>query len=1090
MLWGGVLAGLLAFASIAEGQEPDQAVVLADLAMRRAPGSAGAVRRNPASVAAAVTVLLERAHARTTRPLAQSDLDAAEWIAQTHARVWGDSSILRGVRAFRDWSPPQRGRKLAADRLRRKANTALLSGGVSAAMPLWRESLRMASSIPDPAGIAGALGNIGAGFYRAGDADSAQIYLERARRLAQRAGEIRIAANAMTTLATLQLDRGQLRPALSLYRDALAMRSRIGDVRGEVADFNNIGLVHQALGDMRSAGESFGASLRRSRENGFVDDAGLSLLNLGNLDALAGRHSEAAAKYEQALAAHRRTGNQLDAAGVLHNYGLLELRRGRYTAAVERLNASLVAYDVIGSDAQRIAVRNDLVSALLAIGDLAAAVAQLRRIESVAVRTAGGSAAQADLALASAEISLQFNALADSEREYARAESLFRRIGHTPGVAAAREGRAFLLLLRGKFSLARQVFEEVADVHARAGDRRAAGIARMLAGVAGHRERKLPEARRAFDEALSDFRAVEDRVGEAAALGESANLYRSIGDSRRAEASFRRALQLVGDHAPPISWRLHAGLGQLLQHTRPAEAVAELRRSVTDIESLSSLLTLSERRAAYMDDKWEVYASLAQLERTNGRPGAAFDISERMRARQTLDLLARAPKPASQRSASSARRREASLRRQVAQLRSDPSSLRLDHRSFSDRTPFGAPNGPVSGELQRAEAKHVALLRQMAVSDPGYAALARGETIAWREVAARLHPDEALVEYLVADSTTLAFVVRPTGVSVLDLHIGRRELASAIEFSRESLGPPGRGPRMMSWRPPLRHLYRELIAPLDQKGLLAGTQRLIVIPHAELHYLPFAALIRGGGEERFLVEQFEIEYAPSASVWVKLGERPRTGRDRGQNVLALAPRRRSLVGSSVEVAAIRASYGSRAEVWTDAVASEGRFRSVAGRYEMIHLATAGVLNRRHPLLSFIDLRAGEGEDGRLEVHEVFDLVLSARLVVLSACETALAAGSSADVPAGDDWIGLTQAFLQAGAANVMGTLWRVDDRATARVMTDFYSALRSGRSESASLAAAQREAIRQGKIADPYYWAGFVLSGTGANDRRRIAFRR
>src|SRR5436190_529108 len=81
------------------------------------------------------------------------------------------------------------------------------------------------------------------------------------------------------------------------------------------------------------------------------------------------------------------------------------------------------------------------------------------------------------------------------------------------------------------------------------------------------------------------------------------------------------------------------------------------------------------------------------------------------------------------------------------------------------------------------------------------------------------------------------------------------------------------------------------------------------------------------------------------------------------------------------------------------------------------------------------LAGGGGQDGRLEVHEVFGLTLSADLVVLSACQTALGSGALADVPAGDDWVGLSRAFLSAGAAQVVATLWPVEDRATADLMT-------------------------------------------------------
>ena len=1034
---------------------------------------ASAIRRFPESAPSAVNVILQRAYSRTERSASDRDLDAADRIGRSYARVWGDSSLLRGTRAFRSWSREQRGRKLAADRLRRQGNAALPSEGVNGAMAHWTESLRLAWSVPDTAAVAAALGNIGAGFYRAGEPDSAERYLRRALHWAERAGQIRTAANATTTLATLHLDRDRLAAARTLYNDAIRLRRRVGDVRGEAADRNNIGLVDQALGDLAKARASFEESLRSSRRHGLTDASGLSLMNLGNLDVLAGNYSAAASRYESALVAYGTTGNRLDGAEVLRNYGLLELRRGRYFAAAARLNGALKVYEAIGSETQRIQTRQDLASALTASGDLRGATAQLRRMEEVAAR-APRSLFRADLALTGAEIAIQFNMLADAAREYERAEDLYVRGSDAGGAAAAREGRAFLLLLRDEFAPARRLLGQVIEAYSAAGDARATASARMLLGVVWRREGKTPSARREFAKAVTDYRAIGDPVGEAAALGESAQLYEVMGDRQRAESLYKHALRLVGTRSRPVSWRLHAGLGRVLQGlNRPREAAARLRAAVADIERLSSVLPVSERRAAYMDDKWEVYAALADVERLNGDAGAAFDISERMRARQTLEVLARAPaRPAI--APGSSRGSEAVLRRRVSVLGSYLFRPPGEHRGVRGA---GVPqrNGPASNaDLLRAGRSYDALLAELDRLDPGYASLARGEVIPWQRLGGRLAPNETLLEYLVSDSATLVFILTSQDVRVIQLKIGRRALAAAIDFARESIRRDERASGDASWRPPLRHLYRELVQPLDERGLLRATRRLIVIPHAELHYLPFAALIRAGQRERFLVEDHEIQVAPSASVWFRLGERGRHGDGR---VLALAPRPRSLVGSSEETAAIRRGYGRDADVWTGGKASEQRFRSVARGYGVIHLATAGVLDRRHPLLSFVELRAGGGDDGRLEVHEVFDLPLRARLVVLSACETGLATGLLSDVPAGDDWVGLTNAFLQAGAANVLGTLWRVDDRATARVMHAFYVALRSGRSETASLAAAQRLAIRQPRSSHPFHWAGFVMSG-------------
>jgi CHAT domain-containing protein len=111
------------------------------------------------------------------------------------------------------------------------------------------------------------------------------------------------------------------------------------------------------------------------------------------------------------------------------------------------------------------------------------------------------------------------------------------------------------------------------------------------------------------------------------------------------------------------------------------------------------------------------------------------------------------------------------------------------------------------------------------------------------------------------------------------------------------------------------------------------------------------------------------------------------------------------------------------------------------------------------------------------VHEVFGSPLNARLLVLSACQTALGSGAIADVPAGDDWVGLVRAFLGAGAQNVIATLWPVEDRSTARLMGQLYQRLHAGTREVSALAGAQREMLGNTGTADPFYWAGFVLVG-------------
>jgi CHAT domain-containing protein len=192
-------------------------------------------------------------------------------------------------------------------------------------------------------------------------------------------------------------------------------------------------------------------------------------------------------------------------------------------------------------------------------------------------------------------------------------------------------------------------------------------------------------------------------------------------------------------------------------------------------------------------------------------------------------------------------------------------------------------------------------------------------------------------------------------------------------------------------------------------------------------------------------------------------------------VLAFAPRPDALPASQREVAAIAQLAG--ADVLTGSAASEAAFRRDAPGRRVLHLATYGVLNKQNPLFSYVELAPGGADDGRLEVHEVFGLQLTADLVVLSACQTGLGSGALADVPAGDDWVGLTRAFLHAGAAHVVATLWPVDDWATAALMERFYQGYAGNADPAGALAAAQRALLAQPATSHPFYWAGFVAVG-------------
>ena len=1022
-------------------------------------------------------VLETRAHPLAVRDavmdaLARSDLVAARNLAAAYAEAWSDSFLVREVARFAAWPGERRTAKVWADSARRAGVAAYSRAGPAAAIAIWRRALRRARTIGDTSGVAAVLGNIGAAFLREGRLDSAGAYLERSRALASSVGDIRVEANALGTLAGTSADRGDLAAARARYAQALSLRERIGDSRGVAADHNNLGLLAQTTGDADEARRQFEAALEINRRDGRDEVAATNLVNLAGLAAADGDFARAEGLYRDALATWRAGEQWADAADALHGLGQLELRRGDYPAARAALREALAIYDRTGPLTDALAVRRELAGALAAAGELQAALDGLRRAQRLADSARASPAVRAGIALARADLAVQLNDLSEASQLYGGAEVLYTRAGDQQGAAEARQGLGQLLLAHDEYTKARTLLEKALRTEVAAGNKRAAALTRLSLGEVAQARGDSTAARRLLAQATAELEGLGDPVGAAAAIGEQAALEAGAGLPAAAESLYRAGLErLQGRVAPEIAWRLHAGLG-LARHAqgRDDDATRELRAALAEIERPSRSLALAERRSAFLADKWDVYGQLALFERARGRPEAAFEASERLRARDMLELL-QLGRLSSPDTASELVSREQDLRHRIAELAHDVDSADADALRGPDAPPASAATREA---LSRAQEAYGELLLEMRERSPQHATLVSPVTATWRDVGRRLAPDAALIEYLVSDSGSLAFVVARDTVTVVDLGVERRTLARLVEFARGTLQQRAPVPAESLWRGPLRQLHQYLIAPVEETGLLAGKTRLILVPHAELHYLPFAALLGGPGPGQFLIERYELAVTPSATVWLALGNR--AARLAPSGTLALAPRPDVLPASRREVAAVGRLSGADARVLTGSAATEAVFRREAPSRRILHLATYGVLNKQNPLFSFVDLAADSAQDGRLEVHEVFGLHLAADLVVLSACQTGLGAGALGDVPAGDDWIGLTRAFLHAGAAHVVATLWPVEDWATAALMERFYEGYLSGGDTDRALAAAQRTLLATPATAHPFYWAGFVAA--------------
>ncbi|MBA2340657.1 MAG: CHAT domain-containing protein [Pyrinomonadaceae bacterium] len=344
----------------------------------------------------------------------------------------------------------------------------------------------------------------------------------------------------------------------------------------------------------------------------------------------------------------------------------------------------------------------------------------------------------------------------------------------------------------------------------------------------------------------------------------------------------------------------------------------------------------------------------------------------------------------------------------------------------------------------------------------------------------------------------------------------------------------GAGGNVSSYATAANAVYKTAIEPAAS---LIGDRRVLVVADGALNYIPFGALVTApGGTDYaalpYLIKTNEIVYAPSASVVAAISGQPRANsgnramlivadpvfsqsdpRARGgqgaaaqtggevTRGLALgsaltdvagapaqttttgnaaAPSLVRLNGTSVEaqqIAQLARTSQTRADTWTGLEASESNIEGKDLKsYRVLHVATHGLLNAQRPQFTGLvfSLVGNRSEDGFLRTDEVFNLRLGQPLVMLSACETGLGKEKR-----GEGVIGLTRAFMYAGAPTVGVSLWSVSDRSTAELMTNFYRRLLTGQGQppAASMREAQTQMIASKRFSQPFYWAPFVLVG-------------
>jgi len=363
------------------------------------------------------------------------------------------------------------------------------------------------------------------------------------------------------------------------------------------------------------------------------------------------------------------------------------------------------------------------------------------------------------------------------------------------------------------------------------------------------------------------------------------------------------------------------------------------------------------------------------------------------------------------------------------------------------------------------------------------------------EIQALLDGDTVLLEYFMGQDNRFIFVVTSQKVLAVLLKVDSNRLFEKIKEFRERAVEEITLDRLFSkeYEKPLLDLYEVLIQPIEEE--ISNKKNLVIVPHGMLHYLPFQALLSKEG--KYLLESFNISYLPSASVLKYARAKNKGNRVDllavGNPATGLSP----LPAAEVEVKEVSAMFEKKL-VLTGQQATKISVESQGPQYDMILLSTHGEMIESNPLKSNLRFTPSENDDGKLTVSEIFDMEIKANLVTLSACETALERGETGDFPQGDDLVGLSRAFIHAGAPSVVASLWKVSDDSTVELMKAFYRNLKS-MPKSEALRKAQLDLMKSSirfhlernsrgikinyqpdiliKCSHPFFWAPFILVG-------------
>lgn len=784
---------------------------------------------------------------------------------------------------------------------------------------------------------------------------------------------------------------------------------------------------------------------------------------LGQLALAEHRYTDARASFELAATVGRESGDRMREAIARNNVAQTWWSEGELPKAEEEFRAVLAMRRELRDPVGEAYTSMGLGQVHWSQGNPQGALEAFERAEGI-WKEQKNRAGEADCLNARGLVRFLLGEYEAAAGLYERSLAIWRAIEDPAGEGRTLNNRGMLRAARRDYARAVEDYgQSLAKIRTRPDPRSESYVLHNLANATADQGRPR-EALALYDQSLARKQELGDRWGEAATLEARGEAYRQLHERERAGRDFDQAIELrvaMGDgfgegQARAARARLRREMGAL------EPALAEARLALERVETVRSSLANRDTRATFFARRRDVADLLVGILTDLKRDREALEASERSRARSLLEAFGE---------------EEIELRELAEEDRRRLAALRARVRAASDsvsRYESAPMPAPVKERARTALAQALEELREVESrvrkGQKAYR-IWSPDLVDAKEIQKALGPNDVLLEYWLSDRESLLWEISRAGIAVHRLParaVIEREaarLAANVERCRrsrdcETLIPAG--------------LARVLLpVAVDGKSVRLAADGV-------LHSMPFAALAPRAAA---------ISFVPSG--WMLASGAGESGRRAKGGALIVAdpvfraddirvgkaatnpdglPRLRF---SREEAKAVEVAFPG-AKVLLDAGARKDAVVAAVASARWLHFATHALVDERRPLLSSLALAAvdvnGQPVDGFVRAHEVLGWRLSADLVVLSACRSA-----QGQPLAGEGLLGLSRAFLEAGARRVVGTLWEIDDQATVELMRLFYAGLTRNQPPAVALREAQQKLQANPAWSSPYYWAGFVL---------------